>query len=143
MGKMKVHELAKELNMQSKELVDKLVELKYDVKSHLSVLEDEDVAKIKKQLKVKSSSENVDKAQPKKDKKPIAPVIIRREVTRVAEAPEEKPVARNPRGENDFGVVQRRTDTSMNIMYRTPPRKIGTITLAENSKSLSIISLVK
>ena len=51
MGKMKVHELAKELNMQSKELVDKLVELKYDVKSHLSVLEDEDVAKIKKQLK--------------------------------------------------------------------------------------------
>ena len=131
MGKMKVHELAKELNMQSKELVDKLVELKYDVKSHLSVLEDEDVAKIKKQLKGKDASKNSNadnKAQPKKEKKPIAPVIIRREVTRVAEVTEEKPVARNPRSGNDFGVVQRRTDTSMNIKYRTPPRKIGTIT---------------
>ncbi len=130
MGKMKVHELAKELNMQSKELVDKLVELKYDVKSHLSVLEDEDVAKIKKQLKGKdaSANSNIDKSQPKKEKKPIAPVIIRREVTRVTEVPEEKPVQRNPRTGNDFGVVQRRTDTSMNIKYRTPPRKIGTIT---------------
>ncbi len=130
MGRMKVHELAKELNMQSKELVDKLVELKYDVKSHLSVLEDEDVAKIKKQLKGKSASGNneSDKAPVKKEKKPIAPVIIRREVTRVAEVPEEKPAQRNPRAGNDLGVVQRRTDTSMNIKYRTPPRKIGTIT---------------
>ncbi|MBR3887747.1 MAG: translation initiation factor IF-2 [Clostridia bacterium] len=130
MGRMKVHELAKELNMQSKELVDKLVELKYDVKSHLSVLEDEDVAKIKKQLKGKSASGNneSDKAPAKKEKKPIAPVIIRREVTRVAEVPEEKPAQRNPRAGNDLGVVQRRTDTSMNIKYRTPPRKIGTIT---------------
>ena len=31
MGRMKVHELAKELNMPSKELVDKLIELKYDM----------------------------------------------------------------------------------------------------------------
>ena len=130
MGRMKVHELAKELNMQSKELVDKLVELKYDVKSHLSVLEDEDVTKIKKQLKGKAASGNAesDKAPAKKEKKPIAPVIIRREVTRVAEVPEEKPAQRNPRAGNDLGVVQRRTDTSMNIKYRTPPRKIGTIT---------------
>ena len=130
MGRMKVHELAKELNMQSKELVDKLIELKYDVKSHLSVLEDEDVTKIKKQLKGKAASGNdeSDKAPAKKEKKPIAPVIIRREVTRVAEVPEEKPAQRNTRTGNDFGVVQRRTDTSMNIKYRTPPRKIGTIT---------------
>ena len=32
MGKMKVHELAKELGMQSKELVDKLIALKYAYK---------------------------------------------------------------------------------------------------------------
>ena len=37
MGKMKVHELAKELNMQSKELVEKLIELKYDEVLNLSI----------------------------------------------------------------------------------------------------------
>ena len=35
MGKMKVYELAKELGMQSKELVEKLIDLKYDIKNHM------------------------------------------------------------------------------------------------------------
>ncbi|MBQ8298732.1 MAG: translation initiation factor IF-2 [Clostridia bacterium] len=128
MGKMKVHELAKELNMPSKELVDKLIELKYDIKSHLSILEDSEVEKIRKQLKGKSAdvAPKADKAA-KKDKKPIAPVIIRREVTRIETVPEVKKVEKKET-RNDLGVVQRRTDTSMNIKYRTPPRKIGTIT---------------
>ena len=81
MGRMKVHELAKELNMQSKVLVEKLIELKYDVKSHMSILEEEDVEKIKNQLK--GGKESQKKDAPKKEKKPIAPVIIRREVTRI------------------------------------------------------------
>ena len=129
MGKMKVHELAKELNMPSKELVDKLIKLKYDIKSHLSILEDSDVEKIRKQLKGKSAdvAPKVEKAT-KKEKKPIAPVIIRREVTRIETVPEVKKVETNRETRNDLGVVQRRTDTSMNIKYRTPPRKIGTIT---------------
>lgn len=129
MGKMKVHELAKELNMPSKELVDKLIELKYDIKSHLSILEDSEVEKIRKQLKGKSAdvAPKAEKAA-KKDKKPIAPVIIRREVTRIETVPEVKKVETTKEGRNDLGVVQRRTDTSMNIKYRTPPRKIGTIT---------------
>jgi translation initiation factor IF-2 len=38
MGKMKVHELAKELNMQSKDLIDRLKDMKYDIKNHLSTL---------------------------------------------------------------------------------------------------------
>ncbi len=132
MGKMKVHELAKELNMTSKELVEKLIELKYDVKSHLSILEDSDVEKIRKQFKNVSKKVEVapkeDKTAAKKEKKPIAPVIIRREVTRIetVEEPKKTDIRREPR--NDLGVVQRRTDTSMNIKYRTPPRKIATIT---------------
>ena len=132
MGKMKVHELAKELNLTSKELVEKLIELKYDVKSHLSILEDSDVEKIKKQLKTKTKKAEVapkdDKTAAKKEKKPIAPVIIRREVTRIETIEEPKKVEVKGERRNDLGVVQRRTDTSMNIKYRTPPRKIGTIT---------------
>ena len=131
MGRMKVHELAKELNMTSKELVEKLNDLKYDVKSHLSILEDSDVEKIKKQLKKSNKAEvapKEDKTAAKKEKKPIAPVIIRREVTRIETVEEPKKVETKREHRNDLGVVQRRTDTSMNIKYRTPPRKIGTIT---------------
>ncbi len=129
MGKMKVHELAKELGMQSKELVDKLIKLKYDIKSHLSTLEDEEVEKIRKQLKgdnTKVSDNKAQKENVKKEKKPVAPVIIRREVTRI-ETVNEEPKTNRQRAD-DLGVVQRRTDTSMNIKYRTPARKIGPIT---------------
>ncbi len=129
MGKMKVHELAKELGMQSKELVDKLIKLKYDIKSHLSTLEDDEVDRIRKQLKEdnkKDTEKNAQKLNTKKEKKPSAPVIIRREVTRIETAKEESKFVREKA--DDLGVVQRRTDASMNIKYRTPARKIGPIT---------------
>ena len=58
MGKMKVYELAKELGMQSKELVEKLIDLKYDIKNHMSILEEADIDKIRKQLKVGKEPKN-------------------------------------------------------------------------------------
>ena len=132
MGKMKVHELAKELNMASKELLDKLIKLNYNVKSHLSTLEEDEVAKIKKQLKGNSlnsaSSTKKENDAPKKEKKPIAPVIIRREVTRIDSNSSQIKKADNKDSRDELGVVQRRADTSMNIKYRTPPRQIGSIT---------------
>jgi translation initiation factor IF-2 len=132
MGKMKVHELAKELNMASKELLDKLIKLNYNVKSHLSTLEEDEVVKIKKQLKGNSpnsaSSTKKENDAPKKEKKPIAPVIIRREVTRIDSNSSQIKKADNKDSRDELGVVQRRTDTSMNIKYRTPPRQIGSIT---------------
>ncbi|MBR2290116.1 MAG: translation initiation factor IF-2 N-terminal domain-containing protein, partial [Clostridia bacterium] len=134
MGKMKVHELAKELGMQSRELVDKLNSLNYDIKSHLSTLEEAEVEKIKKQLKGganKASDANGEKSKGnlKKEKKPIAPVIIRREVTRIETVSEEKKSPGLQTNRDDgLGVVQRRTDATMNIKYRTTPRKIGPIT---------------
>lgn len=138
MGKMKVHELAKELNMQSKELLDKLTELKYNVKSHLSVLEDDEVEKIKKQLKSNNKAPKEGKSPAaKKERKPIAPVIIRREVTKVetGETPKRQEI-NNSSSRDGLGVVQRRADTSMNIKYRTPPRKIGTITPQVQSQNV-------
>ena len=127
MGKMKVHELAKEFKLQSKDLLDKLNNMGYSVKSHLSTLEDSEVDEIRKKLNGDKSKKEDKKNQVKKDKKPIAPVIIRREVTRVeVSEPTRETTSRNDR--NDLGVVQRRTDTSMNIKYRTEPRKIGGIT---------------
>ena len=81
MGKIKVHELAKELGMQSKELVDKLINMQYDVKNHMSSLDDSDAEKIRKHFK--GEKENIADSAKKNKKVPVSPVIIRREVTRI------------------------------------------------------------
>ncbi|NPV25970.1 MAG: translation initiation factor IF-2 [Firmicutes bacterium] len=47
MGKIRVHELAKELGVNSKELINKLQELGIPIKNHMSTLEDYQVARIK------------------------------------------------------------------------------------------------
>ncbi len=149
MGRIKVHELAKELNMTSKELMDKLIKLNYNVKSHLSTLEEDEVEKIKKQLKGNNSNSasngKNEKDIPKKEKKPIAPVIIRREVTRIESSnPQIKRMDSKESSRDELGVVQRRTDTSMNIKYRTPPRQIGSITpKTEVSKTEPVKNEVK
>ncbi len=47
---MRVHELAKEFGMTSKELVERLKEMKIPVKNHASTLVDAYVDKIRKEL---------------------------------------------------------------------------------------------
>ncbi len=47
---MRVHELAKEFNMTSKELLDRLAEMKIPAKSHASILQDAYVQKVRKNL---------------------------------------------------------------------------------------------
>ena len=55
---MKVFELAKELNVESKELLEVIQGLDIDVKSHLSNLEDNQVEKIKETIGVNNSANN-------------------------------------------------------------------------------------
>ncbi|MBQ9021699.1 MAG: translation initiation factor IF-2 [Eggerthellaceae bacterium] len=50
MADMRVHELAKELNLSSKELLERLAEMKIPAKSHASVLNDAYVQKVRKNL---------------------------------------------------------------------------------------------
>ncbi|HIT44664.1 MAG TPA: translation initiation factor IF-2 [Candidatus Aphodovivens excrementavium] len=50
MPSMRVHELAKEFNLSSKEMLDKLHEMKVPAKSHASMLADAYVAKVRKKL---------------------------------------------------------------------------------------------
>ena len=50
MGSMRVHELAKEFDMSSKELLDRLQQMKIPAKSHASMLADAYVEKIRKNL---------------------------------------------------------------------------------------------
>ena len=47
LGKMKVYEIAKELNLTSKEVMDIASKLKIEAKSHLSSIDESDAKKIK------------------------------------------------------------------------------------------------
>ena len=60
---MKVFELAKELGVESKELVKKLTSMKIDVKSHMSVLTSEQAEKARQGLK---AAGKLPKKSPKK-----------------------------------------------------------------------------
>ncbi|AQS59337.1 translation initiation factor IF-2 [Desulforamulus ferrireducens] len=61
MAKKRVHELAKELNIDNKELINKLTSMGINVKSHMSALEDNDVQKIMKEYGKKINQPKVDK----------------------------------------------------------------------------------
>ncbi len=50
MATMRVHELAKEFELSSKEMLEKLHQLDIAAKSHASVLTEEDVAKVRENL---------------------------------------------------------------------------------------------
>ena len=50
MGKMKLYELAKEINISSKDLLEKAKSMGIEVKSHLSTIEESDVAKLKSSI---------------------------------------------------------------------------------------------
>ncbi len=54
MAKIRVYELARDLNMKNKELLDKLEELNVTVRSHMSSLDDDTVAQIRSNLREKS-----------------------------------------------------------------------------------------
>ena len=69
MGKIKLYELAKELNLASKDLLKIASENGIEVKSHLSSLDDNQIEIIKKNVSNNNSSIETKKSTPKKDSK--------------------------------------------------------------------------
>ena len=67
MAKMKVYELAKEMGMESKELLAVMKNKGIEVKSHMSVLEDEQVENLKNAMKAPGKSEETPMATEKKE----------------------------------------------------------------------------
>ena len=148
MGKIKIHEIAKKLNLTSKEVLEVAKKLNIEAKSHLSGVEQEEADKIEKELskksnnveskkeeKTKSNSEKQAKSkndkqekakkEPKKEEK--APVIIRREVI-ISEEPEnKKEEVKKEEKKNNIGFVERKANKDYNIVYRNKPKKTMTI----------------
>ena len=127
LGKKKVHELAKELNLTSKELIERANELKIEVKSHMSVLEDDAETALRKSFEGKKEPESKEK---KKDK-PDTPVIIRREVIisdeETAKKEEEEKRKKQQEKKEQIGFVQRDRNKDYNIVYRNKPNKPMTV----------------
>ena len=138
MGKIKVYELAKELNIENKELIEIAEKNGIEVKSHLSAIDEVGVEKIKKSMnKNKSQKQNESKSvenkkaskskeEPKKKEevKTTGQVIIRREVI----VSEEEPKSNQPVKTNkaDIGFSERR-NKNYNIVYREKPTKPMTV----------------
>ena len=71
MAKRRVYELARELNMTNKELLDKLGELGIEVKNHMSSLEDDETGRIKDSLFGRKEKADIEDTR-------VRPNIIRR-----------------------------------------------------------------
>ena len=82
MAKIRVYELAKDLKMTNKALLNKMKELKIEVKSHMSSLENSDIGKIKKNLLGKKKKKSDAKIQPSviRRRKPSVEVIVDPEI---------------------------------------------------------------
>ena len=136
MGKIKIHELAKEIGMASKDVLEKAKSLGIDVASHLSNVTDEQATEIrnaysknnknnvKKENKVESKKEA--KKETKKDNKRDTPVIIRREVI-LNDEEDSKKETKKSEERKDVGFVKRRNNNDYNIVYRNKPNKPLTV----------------
>ena len=134
MGKVKIHEIAKELDLTSKEIIEKAKKLGIEVKNHMSSVEEEYAKKIKESLKTKKKVENKkeDKQEKKaKPAKPEAPVIIRREVIvseeELARREEEEKKRKLEEKRKEVGFIERNTNKDYNIVYRNKPSKPMTV----------------
>ena len=130
MGKMKIHEIAKELGLISKDVIAKANELGMDIKSHLSSVEDADAEKIRNSFNIKKKESEVKTEKKQKEnrsKKDDAPVIIRREVIITEEQKNEKKEENKKDNRENVGFVERRKNQDYNIVYRNKPTKPLTV----------------
>lgn len=145
MDKMKIYQLAKELNVASKELIEKANKLGINVTSHLSIIDENQESKLrkaynssdvkkektalaKKNEKVERKEETAEAPATKKDKKEkTAPVIIRREVILNDEEEIKEGKKKSEESQRrDIGFVERKNN-ERNIVYRNKTVKPLTV----------------
>ena len=135
MGKMKIHELAKQVGKTSKEIIAIAQELGIEVKSHLSSIEEDAVKKIEDKIggaKVSEKKESKPKKEVKKEKNAEEPVIIRRHVIisdeEVKKREEEDKKKKQEKQRNgNVGFVEKNRNKDYNIVYRNKPNKPLTV----------------
>ena len=122
MGKIKIHEIAKKLGVNSKDVLEKAQELGLDVKTHMSSVDESEAKKIE----AKFSNSNAKKeVKEKRDN----PVIIRREVIMTdSDATKKGEIKKEQtKRDRDVGFIERQRKTDYNIVYRNKPTKPLTV----------------
>ena len=118
MSNIKIHEIAKKLNINSKDVLNKAKDLGFNIKSHLSAVSEEDAEKIINSLK----NSNITNKEVKKDnnskKEQVdkGHVIIRREVIISDEDDKKNEKEQTKVKSNNF--TQERRNKNFNIVYR-------------------------
>lgn len=133
MGKIKIYDIAKKLNLTSKEVLEVAKKLNINVKSHLSGIEEEEAKRIEDDINKKGNKKQEkeivkkEKIGTKKEEK--APVIIRREViiSQEAEQTKKKEPVKKENKKNNVGFVERKQNKDYNIVYRNKPSKPMTV----------------
>ena len=125
MGKIKIYEIAKKLNLTSKEVLEMAQKLNIDVKSHMSGVEEEEAKKIEAQL-TNNSNEKTKASTKTTKKEEKSPVIIRREVI-IEEENKKQEVKKEEKTNNGVGFVERKQNNNYNIVYRNKPNKPKTV----------------
>lgn len=129
LGKIKIYELAKELDMESKKLMEIAVKNGMNVKSHLSSISEEECQVLRKIVKGDSSKKQEQLvSDAKKSKKTTeTPVIIRREIIINEDDNTNKEVEKEKKEEqarkNDVGFINQNRKKDYNIVYRNKPTK--------------------
>ena len=80
MAKIRVHELAKEFGLSSKEMASRIKEMGYPIKNYMSTLEDYEIEDIRKRLREEGSTAG---AQQEREKAPESKVVIRKKKPKV------------------------------------------------------------
>lgn len=129
MEKIKIHELAKKLEIESKKIIELANENGIVAKSHLSSITKEESDKLEKLLKGTASDKSTDN---KKEKNNDEPVIIRRAVIINNEEEEhrkeeEEKKKKEQARKRDVGFIENKRNTDYNIVYRDKATKPLTI----------------
>ena len=114
-----MHELAKELKTNSKEVMDKAKELGIAVKSHLSTITKEEAEKITKSM----GKEKKEKKEVKKEIVSDEPVIMRRTVI-INDEDEKKNLEPKVKSKkSEVGFIEKNRNKDYNIVYRNKQTK--------------------
>ena len=120
MAKIKIYEIAKELNVDNKSIIDAANKIGLAVKSHLSAIEEDEAKKIRDTFTPKAVVKEEKKVKSNNNEIARGPVIIRREVI----VKEEKATPVREKSKNNIGFNNARNRSNdYNIVYREKQAK--------------------
>ena len=128
MAKIKIYEIAKELKIDNKDVLETAKKMGLKVTSHLSGIEENEVKRLKENLKKSEKDikpekmEKKAKTEKKDEIKTTGQIIIRREVI-----VEDKKQETNKNQKNGIGFNVQRRNKDFNIVYREKPTKPMTV----------------